>query len=289
MQFPYLTASDVEARVGQCTEKGVSLLLYKDARCDMRILDDVIGAENWQCSYQSIEGKLFCTVSVWSETHQQWISKQDVGVPSNMESEKGEASDAFKRACFRLFGRELYTAPFIWVSADKCNITRNKAGKPTCYDRFEVEHMECKDGRITELVITLKGAEVFTYGKPAPKTAKKAPKQQKQAAPIEQKDPIEQANLNSAKQSAWAAIKQYAATAGVEATDVAADFKHARPADNLETWQYATWYYTALDAITKWAHNHNGNAIKLLDGVRSRNDFRDTAEFWNLIVYEFME
>ena len=290
LKFPYLTAADVEARVGTCTDKGVSLLLYKDSRTDMAVLDETIGAENWQCHYETIKDKLFCTVSIWSEQQQQWVSKQDVGVPSNMESDKGEASDAFKRACFKWgIGRELYTAPFIWVGSDKCTITTGRNGKPTCYDKFEVASMTVEAGRITDLVITLKGKEVFTM-KPARKSAEKPAKQQKKAAdPTEQKDPMETANLASAKQSAWAAIKQYATTAGVDANEVAADFKGANPNDTMATWQYATWYYTALDAITKWARNHNGNVSKLLDGIRSRSDYQNTAEFWNLMVYEFME
>ena len=96
--FRPLKADEVECRVGTCSERGASLLLYKDARCDMALLDETVGPENWQCDYDSIDGKLFCTVGIKvmrSENYYEWIYKQDVGVPSNMESTKGEASDAF--------------------------------------------------------------------------------------------------------------------------------------------------------------------------------------------------
>ena len=124
---------------------------YKDARCDMNILDETVGPTNWTRSHQVIDGKLYCTVSLYDEVKQQWVSKQDVGTESNTEKEKGQASDSFKRACFNWgLGRELYTAPFIWVPADKCNIKQDK-GKFKCNDKFRVEKISydsdgCIDG-----------------------------------------------------------------------------------------------------------------------------------------------
>lgn len=177
IKFRPLKADEVECRVGTCSERGVSLLLYKDARCDMTLLDETVGAENWDCSYKAIDGKLFCTVGIRcgaDGTLNDWVQKQDVGVPSNMESTKGEASDAFKRACFKWgIGRELYTAPFIWVPADKCNITKGKNGKPQCYDDFRVTEMEVADGEIVKLTIrNMKRRGEVVYGtesKPAEK------------------------------------------------------------------------------------------------------------------------
>lgn len=167
ISFRDLTADDVEVRVQQASEKGVSLLLYKDARCDMRILDETVGAENWDCQYSEIAGKLFCTVGIncGEGTYTNWVYKQDVGVPSNMEAEKGEASDAFKRACFKWgIGRELYTAPFIWVPADKLKRFRQneRSGKWQCFERFHVKHMTVKDGKIDKLsIVNEKGVLVF--------------------------------------------------------------------------------------------------------------------------------
>ena len=171
LDFRPLKAEDVEVRVGTCSDKGVSLLLYKDARCDMRLLDETVGPENWECRYEEINGSLFCTVSLRFGDGN-WVSKQDVGTPSNMEATKGEASDAFKRACFKWgIGRELYTAPFIWVPADKCSIKEGRNGKKQCYDDFRCTEMEVDGGQIVKLTIcnmSRKGAVVYgiVAGKP---------------------------------------------------------------------------------------------------------------------------
>ena len=94
-----LKPNEIECRVGMANEKGISLLLYKDARVDMKILDEAYGANNWKREHLMIGNNLYCIVSVWDEEKRQWISKMDVGSKSNTEQEKGEASDSFKRAC----------------------------------------------------------------------------------------------------------------------------------------------------------------------------------------------
>lgn len=101
-KFRRLRASEVDARVSTVTEKGCSLLLFKDARVDQNILDETVGCMNWQRHHELIGDRLYCTVSVWDEQKNQWISKQDVGTESYTEKEKGQASDSFKRACFNL-------------------------------------------------------------------------------------------------------------------------------------------------------------------------------------------
>ena len=117
IEIPRLEAEDIECRISTVKASGGSILLYKDARCDMRILDNVFGIYGWQRSNELIDGQLFCTVSVKDTQTNEWISKQDVGTESYTEKEKGRASDAFKRACFNIgIGRELYTAPFIWIN-----------------------------------------------------------------------------------------------------------------------------------------------------------------------------
>ena len=113
--FRTLRADEIELRVGTCSEKGFSLLLYKDARCDMNILDETVGAMNWEREHYRDNAN--CIVSIWDENKKAWISKEDTGTESNTEKEKGLASDSFKRACVNWgIGRELYTAPFIWIS-----------------------------------------------------------------------------------------------------------------------------------------------------------------------------
>ena len=150
-KFRKLRADEIECRVSQINEKGLTLLLYKDARCDMNMLDEIVGPENWSCRYSEHKGTLFCEVGLF--TADGWVWKEDAGAPSNMESQKGEASDAFKRACFRWgIGRELYTAPFIWVPAGNYTAYQ-KNGKYQTYDRFEVTSIGYEGDAISQLTI----------------------------------------------------------------------------------------------------------------------------------------
>lgn len=152
-QFRALTAGDIECRVSTVSDKGCSLLLYKDARCDMKILDETVGPENWNRSHELINGNLFCNVSIWDEGKKEWVTKQDVGTESYTEKEKGQASDAFKRACFNWgIGRELYTAPFIWIKSGDVTLAQ-KNGKSTTYDKFSVEQIIVENGEIKALSI----------------------------------------------------------------------------------------------------------------------------------------
>ena len=112
-----LTINEIDFRV-QSINKGryATILAYKDARVDMNRLDAVYGVEGWQKKYDIVNGNLFCSVGIWSKESNQWIWKQDVGTESNTEKEKGQASDAFKRACFNFgIGRELYDYPVISI------------------------------------------------------------------------------------------------------------------------------------------------------------------------------
>ena len=111
-----LNADEIDVRVGQVYKGGVTMLLYKNARVDMAILDETFGEFAWQCDYKEIKGNMYCGIAVLNEACGEWVWKWDCGTESNTEKEKGEASDAFKRAGFRWgIGRELYTAPFIWL------------------------------------------------------------------------------------------------------------------------------------------------------------------------------
>lgn len=137
LNFRLLEAEEIEVRVAQVKENGASLLLYKDARVDQNILDETVGAMNWMRRHTRDNAN--CIVSIWDGDKRMWVDKEDTGVESNTEKEKGLASDSFKRACFNWgIGRELYTSPFIWIPADKVNISNNN-GKPKTYDTFSVE------------------------------------------------------------------------------------------------------------------------------------------------------
>ena len=161
-----LRHDEIECRIGSISEKGLSLLLYTDARAAMKILDETFGCLHWQRSHQMIGNSLYCTVSVWDNEKQQWISKSDVGTESYTEKEKGQASDSFKRACVSVgIGRELYTAPFIWVSANKVNLQR-KGDKLLTYDKFKLSDSSYNDNReiVGLTIVNQNGEVVYSLG-----------------------------------------------------------------------------------------------------------------------------
>ncbi|GAA0817558.1 hypothetical protein [Clostridium tertium] len=148
--FRPLKETEIDVRVQSVTEKGCILLLYKDARCDMNILDETVGPMNWKREHTRDNAN--CIVSLWDEEKEQWVSKEDTGTESNTEKEKGQASDSFKRACFNWgIGRELYTSPFIWVKKDDCNMYSIKGnnGKDIwkCNDKFFVEAIKYDENK----------------------------------------------------------------------------------------------------------------------------------------------
>lgn len=162
--FRDLRADEIECRVAQAKANGVSLLLYKDARCDQNILDETVGAMNWQ--RQHTRDNANCIVSIWDKEKNQWIGKEDTGTESNTEKEKGLASDSFKRACFNWgIGRELYTAPFIWIKAEDCTSLQASGDKVKCFDNFEVEKILIENKRITAIAIrnTKSGKRCFVW------------------------------------------------------------------------------------------------------------------------------
>lgn len=163
-----LKADEIECRVSVINEKGLSLLLYKDARVDQKILDETFGIFGWKRSHQVIDGNLYCTVEIYDKESGEWVSKQDVGTTGYAEKEKSQASDSFKRACFNWgIGRELYTAPFIWIPAGKVMIEsregQNREKRYYCNDRFAVSSIQYSEEReISALVIVNdKGKPVY--------------------------------------------------------------------------------------------------------------------------------
>lgn len=148
--FKPLQAEDIECRVAQVNkDNSVNLLLYKTARTDANILDDVIGQFGWQCEFKEVNGVVYCGIGIRTP-NDEWIWKWDAGSESNVEKEKGQASDAFKRAGFKWgIGRELYNSPRIRVKAENAGVQDGK-----CFTPFKVETIEYDEsGNITKLVI----------------------------------------------------------------------------------------------------------------------------------------
>lgn len=166
MNFRLLRADEIEARVSTVSDKGCSVLLYKNARCDMNILDETVGPLNWQRDHKDLKGNMYAGIGIRAEDST-WVWKWDCGTESYTEAEKGEASDSFKRAGFNWgIGRELYTSPFVWFSAEQVNL-KEKNGKYTTYDRFSVEEIEYTEDRKVSWVkvINTKTNAAFTWGK----------------------------------------------------------------------------------------------------------------------------
>lgn len=158
LKFRTLRADELEARVARVTDKGIQLLLYKNARCDMKVLDETVTPMNWQRDHKELKGNMYAGIGIYDTDRDMWVWKWDCGSESNMEGQKGEASDSFKRAGFNWgIGRELYTAPDIWFPADQI---KNK------YDKFEVAAIEYDDARISYLEIRDRTTQAIrVYGK----------------------------------------------------------------------------------------------------------------------------
>ena len=146
-----LGKEDIDVRVAQTNTYNnngqlvvkVNLLLYKNARVDMKILDELFTPMGWKRSHRLIGDRLYCQVEVWDSDKKEWICKEDVGVESNTEVEKGQASDSFKRACVNWgIGRELYTAPKVSVELNDKEYTRDQQGKIRVWATFSVKSIE---------------------------------------------------------------------------------------------------------------------------------------------------
>ena len=215
LKFRALRPDEIDVRVQSVTKGGCILLLYKDARVDMSLLDEVVGSMRWQREHQLINGNLYCKVSIWDDEIQQWISKCDVGTESNTEATKGEASDSFKRARFNWgIGRELYTSPFIWVALDGDEITNGKVSPRLKFSVKSIDYSE-HDGKRTISKLTIvdhKGAERYTYGakaqpqaqpKPTPPTQYNSPSIEDDMELVIALDEIQRATTIAELQGVW--------------------------------------------------------------------------------------
>lgn len=155
MENTLLQANEISCRVQQISEKGLTLLLYVTSRDGQKRLDEKYGPLGWQDKYEVIDGDLYCIISAWDEKKKMWISKEDVGTASYTAKEKGRASDAFKRACVKHgIGRELYTAPHIWINAKDAAIKVDSNRKATTKKKFSVNLITyTSDCQIDELEI----------------------------------------------------------------------------------------------------------------------------------------
>lgn len=192
-----LQKEDVEVRVAQTTTTSggvvkANLLIYKNARVDMKILDELYTPMGWKRTHRLIGDRLYCLVEVWDKEKKEWVGKEDVGTESNTEAEKGQASDSFKRACFNWgIGRELYTAPKVSVELTEKEYGKGNDGRIRVWQTFEVSEIgyDTKTRTITTLTIVDRFGNVrFSMGAtqtektPAKKTATKPATAKKETA-----------------------------------------------------------------------------------------------------------
>ena len=169
LKFRGLYPDEIEIRVGNVSQRGATLLLYKNARVDMALLDEVVGPMNWQRDHKEVKGNMYCGVGIYDEKKDEWCWKWDCGTESNTEAEKGESSDSFKRAGFNWGpGRELYTSPVVFIQCE----TVPDGNRYKLKDRWEfydtkVSKIEYEDfngsRRISKLEITRKGSVIFKW------------------------------------------------------------------------------------------------------------------------------
>ena len=155
-----LSKEDIEVRVAQTlagnNKVRVNLLLYKNARVDMKIMDELFTPMGWKRTHKLIGDRLYCCVEVYNPETKEWICKEDVGVESNTEAEKGQASDSFKRACVNWgIGRELYTAPKITIELNENEYTKDQNSRIKVWAYFSVKSIgyDSKTRTITSLEI----------------------------------------------------------------------------------------------------------------------------------------
>ena len=171
MEFRKLKAEEIECRIGSVHSRGFTLLLYKDARVDMTILDETVGPTNWQRDHKEIKGVVYCGVGLkrgdLTPSESEWVWKWDAGSESYTEKEKGEASDSFKRACVNWgIGRELYTAPFISINAKTESDGKGyKLAKKSDGYVYKVAAIEYEGDRITYLEIEKDGVPCWSMQK----------------------------------------------------------------------------------------------------------------------------
>ena len=167
-----LSKEDIEVRVAQTlagnNKVRVNLLLYKNARVDMKIMDELFTPMGWKRTHKLIGDRLYCCVEVYNPETKEWICKEDVGVESNTEAEKGQASDSFKRACVNWgIGRELYTAPKVTIELNENEYTKDQNSRIKVWAYFSVKSIgyDSKTRTITSLEIQDKYGNVrFSMG-----------------------------------------------------------------------------------------------------------------------------
>lgn len=192
ISFKPLTPQQIEVRPTNTKNKGrASLLLYIDSRAAAEILDDTFGAFNWQIEYKPINDKIYGRLSILNTITNQWVAKEDTGSESNIEADKGQASDILKRCLARWGCNFLYSAPEITINCPDKYYYNDKLSMS-----FKVSEIEYIDKKISQLTIVDKFNNiVFNWNKDGENTTtsiKKTdtPTEEKNDKPVSKKDTL---------------------------------------------------------------------------------------------------
>ena len=213
-----LSKEDIEVRVAQTlagnNKVRVNLLLYKNARVDMKIMDELFTPMGWKRTHKLIGDRLYCCVEVYNPETKEWICKEDVGVESNTEAEKGQASDSFKRACVNWgIGRELYTAPKITIELNENEYTKDQNSRIKVWAYFSVKSIgyDSKTRTITSLEIQDKFGNVrFAMGKSVQQSQSEPSKAVKARRAAKANSPAPAAYQPMSEEMYWKIVAAYA-------------------------------------------------------------------------------
>ena len=213
-----LSKEDIEVRVAQIlagnNKVRVNLLLYKNARVDMKIMDELFTPMGWKRTHKLIGDRLYCCVEVYNPETKEWICKEDVGVESNTEAEKGQASDSFKRACVNWgIGRELYTAPKITIELNENEYTKDQNSRIKVWAYFSVKSIgyDSKTRTITSLEIQDKFGNVrFSMGGSVPQSQSEPSQAVKARRAAKANSPVPAAYQPMSEEMYWKIVAAYA-------------------------------------------------------------------------------
>lgn len=136
-----LKAEEIEVRVQSVKNGKANMLLYINSRAATDLLDETYGMENWTIEYKEVAGQIYGKLSIWDNDNSRWIFREDTGSESNVEANKGLASDIVKRCIVRFGVTELYSSPKIQIDDDGYGNTGYKVTEITYDDRRNITHL----------------------------------------------------------------------------------------------------------------------------------------------------
>ena len=136
-----LRAEEIEVRTQSVKNNKANMLLYINSRSATDLLDETYGMENWMIEYKDVAGQIYGRLSVYDTETDRWVVREDTGSESNVEAEKGLASDILKRCIVRLGVTELYSSPKIQWEDDGYGNTGYKVSEIEYDDRRNITHL----------------------------------------------------------------------------------------------------------------------------------------------------